>query len=63
MLTIADLDPSQRQAWKTFFDYYVFRLDQDPSQHLPNDLEDIVTHPSEEQLNWLRESLARKLDS
>ena len=61
MLSIARLSPAKRAAWKSFFDYYVFRLDCDPTAHLPEGLEDIVTSLNPEQkqavLNFLREHL------
>jgi hypothetical protein len=61
MLTIAGLDEAQRRAWKEFFDYYVFRLDDDPTDHLPDDLKDIVTSPDPEQIKQLRIKLAQNL--
>lgn len=57
MLSIARLSPAKRAAWKSFFDYYVFRLDCDPTAHLPEGLEDVVTSLNPEQkrvvLNFL----------
>lgn len=35
MLTLRDLPPNERQAWRTFFDHYVFQTDVDPMAHLP----------------------------
>ena len=61
MLTIAGLDESQRQAWRNFFDYYVFRTGEDPENHLPADLQDIVTSMSPEQAESVRQFLAQKL--
>ena len=61
MLTIAELDDAQRQAWKTFFDYYVFREGEDPEAHLPEGLHDIVTSLTPEQSATIRRFLAEKL--
>jgi len=62
MLAIAKLGDSQRQAWRSFFDYYVFRSGADPVEHLPNGIDDIVTSLSPEQDRTVREFLSRHLD-
>lgn len=61
MLTIAGLDDAQRQAWRHFFDYYVFRCGIDPEEHLPEGLHDIVTSMNPEQAAGIRQLLAQKL--
>ncbi|MFT5571771.1 MAG: hypothetical protein ACI9FR_000691 [Cryomorphaceae bacterium] len=43
MLTIAKLSPAQRESWRHFFDYFVFKTSGDPAAHLPYELNDIVT--------------------
>jgi hypothetical protein len=35
MITIAERPPRERQAWKAFFDHYVFRSNGHPLAHLP----------------------------
>ena len=35
MITIAERPPAERQAWKAFFDHYVFRSGGHPLAHLP----------------------------
>jgi hypothetical protein len=35
MIAIAERPPRERQAWKAFFDHYVFRCDGHPLAHLP----------------------------
>jgi Cupin-like domain len=35
MITIAERPPAERQAWKAFFDHYVFRNQGHPLAHLP----------------------------
>ncbi|HVY83097.1 MAG TPA: cupin-like domain-containing protein [Steroidobacteraceae bacterium] len=37
MITIAERPPAERQAWKAFFDHYVFRTNGHPLAHLPPD--------------------------
>jgi len=61
MLTIAALEPAQRDAWKQFFDYYVFGGEIDPAAHLPDELPDIVTNLTDEQLASVKRFLAQRL--
>jgi hypothetical protein len=37
MIAIAERPAGERQAWKAFFDHYVFRTDGHPLAHLPSD--------------------------
>lgn len=62
MLAIAALDESQRQAWRDYFDYFVFRKGEDPAAHLPGELEDLVTSLGEEKIRRLRKVLSQSLD-
>lgn len=61
MLTIAGLDEEQRQAWRDYFDYYVFRNSEDPTAHLPDQLQDITTSLSPDQAIEVKRFLAEKL--
>lgn len=61
MLTVAKLEPAKRDAWRHFFDYLVFKNQGDPSEHLPNDLNDLVTNLSPEQQQGIYEFLRSKL--
>jgi hypothetical protein len=61
MMSIAQLDPAKREAWRHIFDYYVFKTMDEPSAHLPNNLEDILTGLSPEQRSAIGELLAEKL--
>jgi len=61
MLTIAGLDDTQRQAWRDYFDYYVFRGKADPTAHLPSGINDIVTTLSDDQAKALTELLSQRL--
>ena len=63
MLAIAELDQSQRQAWRDYFDYYVFRTGANPEAHLPSDLEDLVTSLSDEKTQKLKKVLSRRLEN
>jgi hypothetical protein len=61
MLGIANLSPEKRAAWKAYFDYYVFRLDGDPTAHLPEGLKDVVTSLTPEQRQAVLKFLSGKL--
>jgi hypothetical protein len=63
LLTIPGLDATQRQAWRSFFDYLVFRIEQDPAADLPDGLEDILTSLNQEQARVVRELLATRLEN
>jgi hypothetical protein len=61
MMSIANLNPEKRKSWRHIFDYYVFKNLDEPSAHLPNDLEDILTGLSPEQKSAIGQILAEKL--
>ena len=61
MLSIAQLSPHKRRAWRALFDHLVFRLEHDPSSHLPDDLKDIVTTMTDEQRRSVFQYLASAL--
>jgi hypothetical protein len=61
MLTIAKLSPEKREAWRHYFDYYVFKTGDDPQRHLPPSLNDLVTELSPEQQKALGEFLSQRL--
>ena len=61
MMSIANLDPEKRKSWRHIFDYYVFKTMDEPSAHLPKNLEDILTGLSPEQHSAIGELLAEQL--
>ncbi len=61
MLAFPSLPEYQRDIWRTFFDHYVFQLDGNPGEHLPDDVLDIVTKLTIEQKQKLRRLLAEPL--
>ena len=61
MMSIAQLDSAKRKSWRHIFDYYVFKTENEPAEHLPKDLEDILTGLSSEQQLALGKFLAEKL--
>lgn len=42
MITIAERPPAERQAWKAYFDHYVFRSSGHPLAHLPPELHGLL---------------------
>jgi len=60
-MSIANLDQQKREAWQHFFNYYVFKTMDSPSEHLPAKLKDIVTDLSPTQRVKVRNFLAEKL--
>jgi hypothetical protein len=61
MMSIAKLDSAKRESWRHLFDYYVFKTTDEPSTHLPKDLNDILTGLSTEEELAIGEYLAEKL--
>ena len=61
MMSIANLDSEKREAWRYLFNYYVSKTMDNPSEHLPPKLKDIVTELSSEQELKVRNFLAEKL--
>ena len=60
MLSIAALDESQRAAWRDYFDYFVFG-DENHAPHLPDNIEDLATKPSAEQVRTVKAFLSENL--
>lgn len=61
MMSISKLDPAKRESWRHIFDYYVFKTMGEPADHLPKDLNDIMTDLSTEQESAIGEFLAEQL--
>ena len=61
MLSIGSLSAQKREAWHDYFNYYVFKTNGDPAEHLPADLKDVLTHLTPEQNLEIREFLIKQL--
>jgi len=61
ILSIRALPPESRQAWRAFFEQYVFGADADSTEHIPPERRGILGCLSPEQANALRAHLAKKL--
>lgn len=61
ILSIAHLPESQRRAWRSMFDHYVFREEGDPAQHLPPAQRGVLGEPTAELHSRIRQFLMRML--
>ncbi|RAK52161.1 cupin-like domain-containing protein [Phenylobacterium deserti] len=59
--TIGNLPPERREAWRAFFEHYVFRADGDPAAHLPPTRRGVLGPPSPELDGAFRHFLIRGL--
>lgn len=60
-LAISQLPAAKRARWQHYFNALVFRLDSDPAAHLPDDLADLISTPSEAQVQTLMQRIALSL--
>ena len=61
-LSLKDLPPQQRQAWKAVFDYLIFQTDGPPLAHLPAAAQGIFGDLTEENAGRIRAFLAQNLN-
>lgn len=61
ILSIRSLPPESRQAWRAFFEYYVFGAHDASTAHIPAERRGILGTLSPEQMATLRAHLAKKL--
>lgn len=61
MITIAERPPAERQAWKAFFDHFVFRSRGHPLAHLPADQHGVLGPLLPDNYGRLRASILRML--
>jgi hypothetical protein len=61
LYAIKVLPADQRSVWRMVFDHYVFALDSDPVEHLPQHARGMLGEPSREQLERMRATLRQLL--
>ena len=61
LLSISQLPPEQRAAWRAMFDHYVFRRDPDPAAHMPEAARGILGESTPELRRMIRQFLIRSL--
>ena len=60
-ITMKDLPPGELAAWRSFFDFYIFRDHGDPAAHLPENARGILGRRTPELVAKVRAMLARAL--
>jgi hypothetical protein len=61
ILAFSALPEHKRQRWQQYFRHLVFRLDDDPAKHLPEDLEDLLTGLGSEKEAALLDSIGKRM--
>lgn len=61
MMTLRQLPPDQRRAWRAMFDHYVFLAHGDPGAHLPEDARGIIGADTPEDVARMRQGLITAL--
>lgn len=61
LLTLRDLPENERQAWRVFFDYYIFGTGGQPLAHLPVQARGVLGEMTPEMAVRLRAQIARTL--
>jgi hypothetical protein len=61
ILAISALPAPRREAWRSFFDNYVFQPDRDPAEHLPPEHRGILSEPTSELRGKMRNFVLRAL--
>lgn len=61
VITLKDLPPKERDAWRSFFDHYVFGDDGDPAEHLPENARGILGRRTPELVTRVKALLVRVL--
>jgi len=62
LLTIRDLPPEQRKAWRDIFEYYVFSADDSTFEHIPEQAQGPLARIDEQVARMLRADLLNKLN-
>jgi hypothetical protein len=62
LYAIKTLPAEQRAVWRVVFDHYVFALDGDPVEYLPERARGLLGEPSSEQLGRMRATLRQRLN-
>jgi hypothetical protein len=61
LITIRDLPPAHRNAWRSMFDYFVFRTGTDPAEHIPPKSRGILGSHSPQYIKAVKNMLAQIL--
>ena len=61
LLSVKELQPTHREAWRALFEHYVFKANGEPSAHLPPERTGILGKLTPDAIRALRASIARAL--
>jgi hypothetical protein len=61
LLTLRDLPTAEREAWRVFFDHYIFQTGGDPWEHLPEGARGVFGEMTPDKLAGLKAMLAKPL--
>ena len=62
LMTLRDLPPAQRQAWKALFEHYVFEADEHTAAHIPSGARGLLDPITEDRARHLRAFLLNRLN-
>lgn len=62
LLSLRDLPPAQKQAWKTLFDHYVFDHKAENFNHIPEEKQGIIGPHDDQSARRLRAAVLQKLN-
>jgi hypothetical protein len=62
IMSVRDLPPAQRAAWKNLFNHYVFDADANTSAHLPEEARRLLGNLSDDMVRDVRARLLSRLN-
>jgi hypothetical protein len=62
LLSLRDLPPAQRLAWKSLFDHYVFEADEHTAAHIPTGAQGVLAPITQDRARHLRSVLLHRLN-
>lgn len=62
LMTLRDLPPAQRQAWRAMFDHYIFAADAQTAAHIPKSARGVLDPMTQDQTRHLRAILLSRLN-
>ena len=62
LLSLRDLPPAQRQAWRALFDHYIFDADDQTAAHIPPHAQGVLAPITENQARHMRSVLLHRLN-
>jgi hypothetical protein len=62
LLSLRDLPPAQRDAWRALFDHYVFDTDEQTAAHIPSAARGVLAPMNDDSARQLRAALRNRLN-